>query len=453
MLSLFGQTWAWSASLNPLNPVSCSLKMEGKKTSASDQEVVYHSGIKGGVPHSAAANQHQEEICWSYSLAKGLVEGSLKAEGRSVDLAPSYNLFYHYYSQFKSHLGYFRQMLRELNQTNPTERVLKTQQALKEAYKMITRKDYSDTPLPYTPYLPYAPNSAKAALDETKLAGLVPTVAYPQPPFFHDSDTEKLESAIATFTRDFMMNDKNLDAYKGVDETGINQALWSALSKKLEPALQVKTLKPTDYFLYKNKYYTPLTFMDELNFKPTDYVALVASHSTHEMAINAVVDQLNTTKKPVMIGISMFIEDVPAPEKAILDLNIYQNGTQVGVTKPADQAIDAAEMARNNGIFSLNVFPDLKKIKVDGAHEMTIVNYLTDENGKVIALVAKNSWGKLGARTVDGLIPSKPSEGGYYVIETSYLKRSTDLDINDSWDFVLDKTTAAKYPKLKIEEQ
>ena len=98
------------------------------------------TAIPGGVPHSPPSNQHQEEICWSYSLTEGLVEGLLKKAGREIDLAPRYNLFYHYYSQFKTHLAYFRRMQNELKETDPSKDVEKTQAALLDAYHFFSNK-------------------------------------------------------------------------------------------------------------------------------------------------------------------------------------------------------------------------------------------------------------------------------------------------------------------------
>ena len=288
-----------------------------------------------------------------------------------------------------------------------------------------------------------------------KQAGLVPKVAYPDAPFYDAKQKAKLENAIPAFIRDVMLDDKNLTAFQGVDASGVNDALWDALAKKLKPILKVTPLKPTDTFEYAGKTYTPLSFMDFVGFQSEDYRPVVSSESTMEDAFKAIVDHLNTRNEPAMIGVTLFSDDIT----------------------------DSITEAGKTGTFTLDPFKDLEKLTDSGGHEMTVVDYLVVKKaftsrsgvkykkGDVWGFLVKNSWGDSAGLSINGTVPISAAKGadladnpgadiiegstrrkaGYYRVSLEFLRFSASKNIKDPFDFVIHKEILAKYPRLKVE--
>ncbi len=391
--------------------------------SIADQTQIYD-----GVPHSPVRDQQQAEICWAYalsSLAEGLFQ---KDHGKdSVQLSPEYLGFYHIYFQFKNRLSYFRNKAKVIASTATDRKTLAKQQAINEAYGLF--KD-AHTPEGEAKqkrkalFQPDVGSAENSALTEVLVSGMVPFIRDGAPITTAEQEAQ-LEAAVKNFVGWYMLDESNLDLFKGKDADGINTSLFNALVTELAPIMGFRPFRPGDSFRFAGGTYTPRTFMSNyLRFDPRRFVALVSSEETHNASMQAVVQTLGLNIA-VPIGLVLF-------------------GDQT-------QGKDVQTHVQDTGIFTTEWCESTDCKNDAGGHEVLAVNWVGDNEQNVITgLIVKNSWGLMGL-DVNGQPTTHENERGFFEVTNDYLSQSTKAAISDSWDFVVPIEIANLYPQIKRE--
>lgn len=381
--------------------------------------------VKGGVPHPPARNQRYAEICWSYTL-NGLAESELiKNTGEFVHLSPDHNGFWNVYFQIKNHLAYFTELNAKIAAMPKGEQSEAKIKAIEEFYGALKSKKTVNLKL----WQPNMGSREPLAIKQVATVGFVPDKLFDAAMKNQPAETD-LETAVKDFIGKYLLDEDKVHSFEGKNaEDGINDGLFKALSKQLSPAMGSKPLRPGETFVYDNKEYTPITFMREkMGFNPDDWVSIVATPETHDLALKALTESLKRGHA-VPIGFPIFMDKI--------------NGEGPPMMYRAEKAGLFSPIYCNNGVCKV----------VDGGHEVLAVNgRIQPKKTQVSTTIVKNSWGETG-RDVNGEVVPETEEDkrGYYFFTADYLGNS--FKVHDNWDLVIHKDVAnlKRFAGLKVE--
>jgi hypothetical protein len=342
------------------------------------------------VTHTAVENQGSVGFCWAYTLT-GLMEGEARKQNVSANLSPEYLGFYHMYFQLQKHLSWFETVAQRISSDLRSN----ADSVVEDAYNRIYVQDRF--------FKPSEGNDEKIALQEIQISGTVPEEAFK---FRVGTDAKEtdFENRVKNFVKTNMLDGGKLAQYKSVDQDGINQALFSELSK----ALKISPPKPNDTFTFEGRSFTPRTFMtDYMRFDPKAWVELDATSDKQAKAESLIRQVLS---KNIQVPVAFLVFD---------DTNSERQNAQILVEK--------------NGEFSTRFCTDGKCAEPAGAHAVLIVNSTSD------AFVVKNSWGHIG-RDDRGGKTSVTSETGFFLLDFSYL-----AETKPAWAFIVPRADAAGF--------
>jgi hypothetical protein len=364
---------------------------------ASTPEKTDFRAKQDAVTHTSTQNQGQSGFCWAYALS-GFMEGEAKKNHQSVILSPEYLGFYHMVFQLQKHLDWFQSQTRKIKGRSSAE----VDSTAQDAYERIYVRDRF--------FQPDEGGDELQAIHELEVSGIVPQKSF-RFKLPTGAQERNFKDSIKNFIKTNMFDEEKLAMYQKLDDDGLNETLFTALSK----ALTLSPLKPSESFDFEGKSYTPKTFMaDYLHFEPEAYKQVSANPRKVPNALN-LIREVMKKNIAVPIGFTVFEDQAPGFNE------------------------DASELAAESGDFSTRFCPNGKCTKVEGGHEVLGVNWTEDSSGNVNSIIVKNSWGRVGGRDDRGVETHGQSETGFFVLEADYFKDS------NVWNFIVPKEDAAGF--------